>query len=216
MVNVKDSRPPSIHGAGQDCDAMLMAAGSHVAFPEKMSPVWTIPRLPVQRPENAIDTGTPPRAGIAEEASPRSARTILRVVSNIGGFITFRRRPSVGLPHLLSRLPQHAPAGLARRPACRSLPMLAILAVVGVAVLACDSHEPSAAYLSAQFERQRPSFEQLRVLFDSDVKAVGLREVSVTTDQSAWCGEGSGGRCLSADRWNVYATDLPPLIRYAA
>lgn len=81
----------------------------------------------------------------------------------------------------------------------------AILAVVGVAVVACDSHEPSAAYLAAQFERQRASFEQLRVMFDSDVKAVGLRQVSVMTDQSASCEEHSGGKCLSADRWNVYA-----------
>ena len=84
----------------------------------------------------------------------------------------------------------------------------AISVMVGVAVMACDWREPSAAYLAAQFERQRPSFEQLRVLFDSDVKAVGLREVSVSTDQSAWCGEGSVGSCLSADRWNVYATAM--------
>ncbi len=42
-------------------------------------------------------------------------------------------------------------------------------------------------------------------MFNSDVTALGLREVSLMTDQSAWCGEGSGGKCLSADRWNVYA-----------
>lgn len=80
-----------------------------------------------------------------------------------------------------------------------------ILAIVGVAMAACSSHEPSAATLAVQFERHRQSFEQLRVMFDSDIKAVRLREVSTVVDRSASCGESSDGQCLSAGRLNVYA-----------
>lgn len=77
-----------------------------------------------------------------------------------------------------------------------------ILAFVGLAsVVACNSHELSAA----QFEQNQPAFEALRVMWESDVKAVGLREVGVKDDKSAWCGGDFREKCIGVNRWNAYA-----------
>jgi hypothetical protein len=70
-----------------------------------------------------------------------------------------------------------------------------------VSVVACNSHEPSAA----QFEQHQPAFEALRVMWESDVKAMGLVEVSVKDDKSFWCGGDFREKCLGVNRWKAYA-----------
>jgi hypothetical protein len=76
--------------------------------------------------------------------------------------------------------------------------------------VACHVGEPRAGNLAAQFEQQRPVFDQLRLMLEADAKRVALREVSLKGDGSARCGaDRLGAECLGVERFNAYASVMP-------
>jgi hypothetical protein len=81
--------------------------------------------------------------------------------------------------------------------------------LIFAAAAGCRSVEPSDAELRAAFEEHRVLLDELRQVFEQDVKRNNLTSVSASSVTLTRCGDGRrGDACLALERWREYASRL--------
>jgi hypothetical protein len=87
--------------------------------------------------------------------------------------------------------------------------LFGLIAVASGCVCRPHRGEPTDAQLRVLFEGHRPQLDELRKLFEDDVKRVQLRALSASSAEESVCENSQRSlSCLDADRWRRYASGL--------
>lgn len=89
------------------------------------------------------------------------------------------------------------------------LSLIGLLAVASGCVCRPQRGEPTEEQLRATLENHRAQFDELRKLFEEDVRRHKLREVGAGSTDESRCEDGRTAlACLDADRWRQYGSGL--------